>query len=172
MRNVLVAVAVMLFAALFTSTPAHAQLLPKVEAFGGYSYLRFNPSSGGNFNLNGWNGSLNIKPISFLGIVGDFSGTYGNPSGVKTNLYTYMVGPQLSFPAKVSPFVHVLLGGARLGVPGASTTDFATAFGGGIDVHSGHHLGFRLFQVDDVVTRFGSGTQNSPRVSAGILLRF
>src|SRR5438477_208046 len=75
----------------------------KVELFGGYSYLRapvqvgqFGPLGPGTacppncgtpptvrqpVNLNGWDLSLQYKPIPFLGAVGDFSGQYGTLEG-------------------------------------------------------------------------------------------
>jgi hypothetical protein len=53
----------------------------------------------GNFNKN-------------FGITGDLSGTYGGGG----SMYTFMVGPKLTANlSAVHPFVHVLLGGVRLG---------------------------------------------------------
>ncbi len=154
-----------------TATTAKAQLVPKVEVFGGYSYMRYNPT-GVDVNLNGWNASINIKPNRVLGLVGDFAGDYGSPGGVNASVHTYMVGPQLSFPAPVSPFVHVLFGGAHLNVTGACDNSFAMGYGGGIDIHAGHNLAFRVFEIDDVYTRFGGFNQNNPRISAGLVFRF
>ena len=154
-----------------TSLTAKAQIQPHVEVFGGYSYMRYNPS-GVDVNLNGWNGSLNVKLIPGFGIVGDFAGDYGSPGGINSSVYTYTVGPQVSLRARVSPFAHVLFGGAHLNVAGATDNSFAMVFGGGIDLRATHNLGFRLFQIDDVYTRFGGFNQNNARASTGIILRF
>lgn len=146
---------------------AHAQ---RVEVFGGYSYLRLD--AGGGVNLNGWNLSVNVKPRSWVGLVGDFAGHYGSPFGPSTSQHTFLFGPQISLPAAVSPFVHALVGGARLSTGNASSTAFAAALGGGFDSHVAPFLSYRLFQVDYLLTRFGGSTQNDLRVSTGIVIRF
>src|ERR1700690_688442 len=158
---------------LCTSLTAKAQIEPHAEVFGGYSYMRFNPeSNGSNVNLNGWNAAVNFKFFRGLGIVGDFAGDYGSPQGVSGNVTTYMVGPQISLPAPVSPFAHVLFGGAHINIQGATDNSYAMGFGGGIDIHAGHNLAFRVIELDDIYTQFGGFHQNSPRASAGIVLRF
>jgi hypothetical protein len=133
-------------------------------------------------NTNGWEFSGNYKLAPFLGGVADFSGTYGSTHGSNLHLNTYLFGPQVSFPARVSPFAHVLFGLAREslsnpgvppGTPGLGTNNaFATAVGAGIDVKVIPFISVRLIQVDYLATRFGSQTQNQPRASAGIVLHF
>jgi hypothetical protein len=154
------------------SLSAHAQgLSDKVELFGGYSYLRLDSSPTGN--LNGWEISGQYKVTNWLGGVADFGGDYGTVGGVDTHFYTFLFGPQVSWSARVSPFAHVLIGGANLGVPGAgSTTAFATAIGGGIDTKVTDRFSWRIIQGDYLITRFGSTTQNNVRVSTGIVFRF
>jgi len=159
---------------LVSSLPAAAQRW-SADVYGGYNYARFDTgsSSTGKVNLNGWDASLNLKPSRWLGIVSDFSGSYGSPFGPTTSLYTYLFGPQVSLPARVSPFVHVLIGGARIKT-GTLPSDnaFATAIGGGFDAQVFPHIYWRLFQVDYLATRFTNNTQNSMRVSTGILVHF
>jgi hypothetical protein len=145
----------------------HAQ---RVELFGGYSYLRLD--SAGGVNLNGWNAALNLKAKAWLGLAADFSGHYGSPFGPSTSQHTFLVGPQLSFPARVSPFVHALVGGVRTSTAGVTDTSFAAALGGGIDSRVAPFLAYRLFQVDYLLTRFGGTTQNDVRVSSGLVIRF
>jgi hypothetical protein len=41
-----------------------------------------------------------------------------------------------------------------------------------MDVKPFHFVSIRLFQFDYLLTRFGSQTQNQPRASAGLVLRF
>jgi hypothetical protein len=133
-------------------------------------------------NTHGWEISGAFKPIPWLGAVADFSGHYGSTRGSNLHLNTYLFGPQVSLPARVSPFVHVLFGaahesnsnpGVALGVPGLGTNNaFAAAVGAGMDVKPFPFLSVRLFQFDYLMTRFGSKTQNQPRASAGLVLRF
>ncbi len=145
------------------------------------------PGIGGFFttahvNTHGWEFSGAFKPIGWLGAVADFSEHYGSTHGSSLHLNTYLFGPQVSLPARVSPFAHVLFGAAHeslsnpglpAGTPGIGTdTAFATAVGAGIDVKPFHFVSIRLFQIDYLLTRFGGNTQNQPRASAGLVLRF
>lgn len=148
---------------------AHAQNL---ELFGGYSYLRLDTGAG-RVNLNGWEASGAVRTFPWLRLRADFSGNYGSPFGPSTSVHTYLFGPELSLPAPLfSPFVHVLAGGATTKTGNISDTAFATAIGGGLDAKIAPLLSFRVVQLDYLATRFGGGTQNSLRVSTGIVLRF
>jgi hypothetical protein len=153
------------------SLSAHAQgLSDKVEIFGGYSYLRLDSSP--QVNLNGWEASGQYKITNWFGAVADFSGDYGSPLGVSSSLHTFLFGPQVSWHARVSPFAHVLIGGAHFSADGGSTTSFASAIGGGIDTRLTDRFSWRIIQGDYLITRFGSQTQNNARVSTGIVVRF
>lgn len=142
----------------------------KVEVFGGYTYMRFRGSP--DANLNGWEVSGQYKFNDWLGGVADIDGHYGSISGVGTSVYSYLFGPQVSFPARVSPFAHVLLGGAHFSAGGFGDSSFSLAVGGGIDTDIGRGLRWRIFQGDYLMTNFGSHTQNNARISTGIVLRF
>jgi hypothetical protein len=181
--------------------PAFSQQL---KLFAGYSYLRPSlaydqvtecpsacPSVPGSVtrhpNLNGYEFSATFKILPFVGIKADFSGHYGSAAGSSSShVQTYLFGPELALPAKVSPFVHALVGvghqavgtgtASSNGVPvvilSSSENAFASALGGGIDLHIAPFLSFRAIQLDYLVTRFHSGTHNQPRASTGIVLRF
>ena len=151
-----------------TSLPAKAQ--DKVEVFGGYSYMRFR--GGPSANLNGWEISGQYKFTDWLGGVADVDGHYGSLGGAGTSMYTYLFGPQVSFPARVSPFAHVLLGGAHISAAGFGNSSFSMAIGGGIDTELMKGIHWRIIQGDYLMTRFGSNTQNNGRLSTGIILRF
>jgi len=142
----------------------------KVEVFGGYSYMRFNSSPGAN--LNGWEISGQYKFTDWLGGVADVDGHYGSPRGVGSSVYTYLFGPQVSFSARVSPFAHLLLGGAHLGAAGFGSSSFSMAIGGGIDTELIRGVRWRIVQGDYLLTEFGSRAQNNVRFSTGIVLRF
>jgi hypothetical protein len=170
MRKFLMLVALVLYAAV-AAVPARAQDESKVQVFGGYSYFRYNPQDV-DVNLNGWNASAEYQIFRGFGIAGDFAGDYDSPNGVNGSVTTYMFGPQFSFPSRISPFAHILFGGAHLNVSGSTNDSFAAGFGGGIDAFITHNVGIRLIQIDDVYTRFNSTSQNSPRISVGVTLRF
>ena len=179
----------------------------KLELFVGYSYLR--PSM--NYeqqlqceviigcpapppilvtthpNLNGYEFSATYKLMPWLGVTGDFSGQYGTVTGNSSaHVQTFLFGPEVSLHRKVSPFVHVLVGGVHQSI-GAGITpitgfsasviptsgnSFAAALGGGIDLRLVRFISVRPVQVDYLLTRAYSSTQNQPRVSAGLVLRF
>ena len=94
------------FAAVWTlrSSSLSAQEQDKVELFGGYSYMRF-----AGTNLNGWEASGQYKFLDWLGGVADFDGHYGSFDGIGTSTHTFLFGPQISRPSRVSPFGHLLM---------------------------------------------------------------
>lgn len=169
------------------------QAQDKVEVYGGYSYLRASIEVG-NFvpgpppfnttehaNLNGWEFSGQYKLLPFLGAVADFNGNYGALNGSSVREHTFLFGPQVSLPAKVSPFAHALFGVAKesqafaVVVPSGTLTadtSFAMALGAGIDVNVFPFVKLRLIQFDYLRTQLYSATQNQPRVSAGVVFHF
>ncbi len=125
--------------------------------------------------------ALPTKLRPFVGVVADFDGNYGTLDGGKTRVHTFVFGPQVSLPAKVSPFAHALFGVAKESQDSptnlafsslGSDTSFATALGVGIDVKAARFLSIRFLQVDYLRTNLHGTTQNQPRVSAGIVLHF
>jgi hypothetical protein len=175
----------------------------KIDMYGGYSYLRglivesqfLGPVALGNVsqpaNLNGWEFSARYKLLPFVGAVADFAGNYGTLNNASTHVHSFLFGPEVSLPSKVSPFAHALFGVAEesqgpLGVPPCplnpstcsyygslgSGTSFATALGGGIDVKVLPFLKVRLIQMDYLRTQLHSTTQNQPRVSTGVVFHF
>jgi hypothetical protein len=170
-RRILRLLALPMLAFLSASIPARAQALSdKVEVFGGYSYFHLDSSP--STSLNGWELSGQYKFARWLGGVADFGGDYGSIGGVGTSVHTFLFGPQVSFPGRVSPFAHVLIGGAHFSAGGGSDTAFATALGFGIDYRLEHGLSWRVIQGEYLITRFGSSTQNNARLSTGIVFRF
>jgi hypothetical protein len=139
--------------------------------FGGYSYVRLdtNPTK---INAHGWDASFTQNMFKVIGVTAEFGQTYATITGVKTHQTTFLFGPEVHFPTTISPFAHALFGAARVSGGGASNTAFASALGGGLDLHAGHFLGLRLIQADYLYTHFGGVKQNNIRLSAGVLLRF
>jgi Outer membrane protein beta-barrel domain len=138
----------------------------------GYSYFRVGGSGG--FNQNGISGSVAYNPNKWLGVVGDFGGYHGSPSGVSVNTYSYLFGPRLSLrnPTHMTPFVQGLVGGAHITVAsGGSNEQLAYSFGGGVDFGLLPHLAFRP-QVDYVGLNTPGGHSNCTRLSAGFVVHF
>jgi len=156
---------------LFFLASLSAQAQDTAEVFGGYSYMRFHTSLSGN--VNGWEIAGQYKFTDWVGGVADFDGHYGSLGGIGTSTYTFLFGPQVSLPSRVSPFGHLLLGGAHISGEGFGDTSFAMALGGGIDTRISHgRFYWRVIQMDYLITQFGSRSQNNFRLSTGIVIRF
>jgi hypothetical protein len=188
MLRISVVVAVLGIGVLAVPSKTQAQ----VSLFGGYSYLRASvpvgqfsgtpPAILQNANLaNGWEVSAKYNFFPLLGAVADFGGNYGTLDGATVRVHTYLFGPQVSLPGRISPFVHALFGAATeqqdaFANPAyfslGSDTSFATAIGGGIDVKLVPFVAVRLIQVDYLHTNWQAMSQNQPRVSAGVVLHF
>lgn len=183
-----VAAAILFLTAALLIAPAKAQA--QVSLFGGYSYLHSSvpvgsfggPPFSQDANLaSGWEVSGSYSILPFISGVADFGGSYGKLDGATARVHTYMLGPQLSLPGKISPFAHVLIGVAHEqqdpiadGIHFAlgSDTSFATAVGGGIDVKLIPFVAFRLVQVDYLHTNWHGMSQGQARVSTGLVLHF
>ena len=107
--------------ALGTAQAAQAQDTPKVEVFGGYSYMRANTViSGTLLNLNGVSGSVAYNVNNWLGVAGDL-GVYHQGSvtgnGLSLTLSSYQFGPRFSLrkDKHLVPFGQVLLGVGHAG---------------------------------------------------------
>jgi hypothetical protein len=153
----------------------------KLDVFGGYSYVRFNPGQGASgINQNGWESTATFKMTPMFGISADVDGSYNTTNGANNHIYTYMFGPEVRMhSAKSAPFVHALFGFAHDSVStsifgtnlSVSDNAFATALGGGYDWRASDAVSVRLFQFDYLMTRFSSTTQNNMRLSFGITFR-
>jgi hypothetical protein len=167
---------------------ASAQDYSKADIYVGYQYTRQMYTPGTSFNMNGGVGQVAFYPTSWLGIVGEISGSaIGNIHGFTGSggtLYSYMGGPRLTFRhGPLQPYVQALFGAGqldstlqnRLGSP--SSMAFATAIGGGLDARITRHFAIRVIQGDYFLTRFTNPinvrfTQNNFRLSTGLVLRF
>ncbi len=167
---------------------------PAVDLFVGYSFVRFSTNTGvkETFNWHGITGALAGNVNRWFSLVGDVSAfrIKDLPPGITGSGYTFLVGPQFSHRhERWTPFVHALVGGARLSdiqistIPTGSSffnrsfsaNSFATALGGGLDANINKHVGLRLFQAEYLLTKFKDGRndkQNNLRASAGLVLHF
>jgi opacity protein-like surface antigen len=161
------------------------------NAFLGYSFANVGSSAvgienGNRIALNGWNASVEVKIIRWVGVVADFSGGYGSGKQSFTQptvfftydarQHDYLFGPRFSATlGKIRPFAEGLLGVGQTSTTtddlSASDTSFAMAFGGGVDYAATKILGLRV-QGDYVRTSFFSSSQNDFRLSTGVVVRF
>jgi opacity protein-like surface antigen len=179
------------FACLTAQNTYAADDSPEIEVFGGYSYVRGEQG----VNLHGWNASMAGNITHYFGVVGDVSGHYANGSFLDGNAYTFLGGPRFSFrTTRLTPFAHALFGVTRVSTGaglfgfnfGASQSDLAMAFGGGLDLNLSDRFAIRAIQADYFPVRsggnildrfrlpfnFGSEFMNNFRVAAGIVIKF
>jgi hypothetical protein len=169
-RRTALFVVCLLFASLYT-IPTHAQgVTDKIEVFGGYSFMHYDFSP--SFNTNGWELSGEYKMNHWLGGVADVDGHYGTFQGVSSHLDDYLFGPQVSFPAPVSPFARVLIGGAHFGANGVTNNSFAYGLGFGIDTSILPQIKWRIVQLDVIHSHLFDDGQSNTRVSTGIVIHF
>jgi len=105
----------------FSVAPAQAQSdTSKVEAYGGYDYIRFNINANvsgvppaESINLNGGSGQLEYNASNKLGIVSDLGGYYGSTAGGgRGGAFSYLFGPRLNLRGdKFTTFAQLLAGG-------------------------------------------------------------
>ncbi len=150
--------------------PARAQG-DKIELSASYSYMHFSATPA--VNLNGAELGGQYKLSDWLGVAADLTGEFGKVGGVSSNIYSYLFGPQVTWPRRISPFAHVLLGAAHFDGGGFASRSFAWDIGGGVDmrIHNGR-FSWRIIQGDVLPTHLGSIEQHNTRVSTGIVIRF
>ena len=169
------------------SLSAAAQEGSRVDLFGGYSFVHTSPGIAvSSFDANGGVGSVAFNLNSWASFVGEVGGIHVSHIGgadVDANAETFLFGPKVSFfrRAPLTPFVQVLAGFAHTDanfntVTTSSFNGFAMAPGVGLDWNLSHHVGLRLGQLDYLLTRLPSSTNqvtwNNFRYSAGVVFRF
>jgi len=161
-----------LFAMLVTGSSALAQDSPRVQLFGGYSFLSFDSPSFGftdRTSLNGFTIAPSYNLTHEFGITAQLSSQYVSQISVR-NL---TVGPQVLFTrGKALFFGHLLIGKGRTFVKvgnGAGDSARVLELGGGIDLGLSSHFSLRAVQADFVHNSFFNGSQSSVRVSTGLV---
>jgi len=157
----------------------------RVEVFGGYQYLHIGGSDGvSGQGFNGWDAAVTGYFSKFVGVTGDFSGSYATVDGVNAHVYSYSGGPVIAFrEGKINPFAHFLVGGSTFGASAdgvsVSKNGFSMMAGGGVDVKVAHDISVRLADVDWVYYHIGgfdggssTSQSNNVRITTGIVLRF
>lgn len=160
------------------SSPSVAQISPRWEVFGGYSYRSLDSTTMGfanRSNLNGWNaeGAFNITTV--WSVAADVSGHYGS----QLTAYTFMIGPQYNWRHQKSKlFAHAFIGKAQTTVDistslreGFESVGRAFAAGGGYDLDLTPRFTLRA-QGDYLHTNTFGTSQNDIRVSTGLVFHF
>ncbi|HXX19667.1 MAG TPA: hypothetical protein VEJ46_09710 [Candidatus Acidoferrum sp.] len=172
--------------------PKRTFVTPKYEISAGYAHRSYYSTDGTTLGMNGWYGSFEDNFHSWIGLIGEVAGTGKNQGIVqgvnlgKTNIYTFMVGPEV-YPLrhrKLTPFGHFLYGAGyyRNTVPaisgfGAAATNIvvrAWQGGGGLDLNITHQWALRLIQFDVASSNFYPTTTSfvnstMKRVSVGLV---
>jgi len=157
---------------------------------GGGLVYNFDQYFGIKMDLQGY-GSTTRTATDFL-IVNPLSNTTVSSATFQANLFTYMFGPQIRVPMHTfKPFAELLFGGAHSNTysnlykaSGAccvapNNNAFAMAVGGGFDIRVNKTISIRPFQMDYLLTRFGTSfipggyhNQNNFRYLAGVNFTF
>jgi opacity protein-like surface antigen len=179
-KALIIGCAVLMFAGLSV-----AQVPTSGNIYFGYTYNNADWFGAGRSSFNGWTGSLEGKVFPHVGIVADFSQTFGSeyeavvcpeiclPQKVSAHEYNMLFGPRVSFSVgRLRPFAEALFGVGHVGADGGlSDTAFATGLGGGVDYRLIRPLAWR-FEADYLQTRFFSTTQDNVRLTTGIAFHF
>lgn len=160
------------------STLGYGQNVPRMEVFGGFSYLNAGTSAlTARQNVVGFEGSVSINLNRWVGGEANFSGYYKtitivNVATVAFRDYSAMAGPRINMH---KAFFHALVGIDHLvgstnfyGVSSASDNTLAGAAGGGVQWNMTRQLALRT-SADYVMSRFGGVMQNNFRVTLGIV---
>jgi hypothetical protein len=168
------------------SAPAQAQDVPRVDLFAGYTYVHTGPAiTLPSFSANGGVGSDALNLTNWGSLVVEVGGIHAsviNGTDVDATALTYMAGPKITLfhRSKLSPFAQALFGFANTN-PGFNQTTlshntFAMSPGVGLDWNATRHFGIRLGQLDYLLTRIPTSTNqvdwNNFRYSAGVVFRF
>ena len=155
---------------LFSTSCLYGQDRPKVEVFGGYSYLH--GLSSGSGGINGAEGAASWNFNDRFAADFDVSGYHESTGGASGNSYFYLAGPRLNYGPV---FVHGLVGGAYSNASAfglsASENSLGAALGGGFQWKLVKNISFRT-SADYMLTNYGSSIQNSARVSVGLVFGF
>jgi opacity protein-like surface antigen len=166
--------AVLLLAWGGTTAGADAGDAPKMELFGGYSYLREDFLEK-NFPL-GWNVSLAANVTPSLGLVADVGGHYQTEEGIDFSIHNFLGGLRFSYRLdSVTPYAEALMGvtraSASAGDESESSRDFSVQGGAGLGFPVSDRLAIRA-GVDFRKLYFEGGSSQEIRVGIGLSFGF
>jgi hypothetical protein len=202
MRNsFLIPALTILFCLTSVAQSSHQVNTPKLEFFGGYSFLH----QYDNGEFQGWEASLSGNINRWFALKGDFSGHYAEedftavtlpPPSTFTfpaetfhqSIHYFLGGPEFSYRrTKWRLYAHALVGAAHghqslivhnpppgfmVGSNGVEDTGFAFGVGAGGDWMFSKRIGWRVAQADYLEHRFDGEYQNNVRISSGLIFQF
>jgi hypothetical protein len=173
-----------------------AQSTPRIEVFGGYSYLRLAQQTDPPFNtanLNGWNASIKLNVTQTFGLVADFSGHYEQGCAICVPLrpgdqHTFLAGAEfkLLHRGRFTVNLRALAGimrqsnlflpylGLQFAYGGANL--FAASLGGSVDYRISDRFSYRVIQPELLTTVSNAGgtllAYPNAQVSTGLVFSF
>jgi len=166
----------------FGADGAMAQETPKIAIAGLYTEIPefFGPT------CHGAAGSVSYNVNRWLSAVGEISGCRGtgslglslfsssSPPPTTRTWFTYMAGPRVSYRRRLTPYAHVLFGGAHLADNSPYSVlrgnAFAMTIGIGVDLKLSDRFSVRLIQPEYLRTNFSGGfSREDARIQSGIV---
>ncbi len=146
---------------------------PKVEAFGGYSWIEIDGEGGEDERFNGWQASISGNFHENIGIVVDVGGQYKSVLGIGFSYYEFLLGPRFMVRSeRVTGFVHALFGHRYVFALSDIDSAFALGLGGGMDVSVSDSIGIRVFQFDYMPNNSRSMWRHDVRFGSGIVFKW
>jgi hypothetical protein len=156
-------------------TSVRADEVPTVDFAASYAFIA-GIGYGNNYSA-GWLTAATWYPSQWFGVVGEIGGSYesyellGGLPALKASIHNLMGGPKVVRHGSVAmPFAQALFGGIRVGNNyGGYLQDFASQFGGGVDLKIVGGFGIRAQADYRVITAGGQCCIKQFRVATGIL---
>lgn len=163
--------------------PAPASLVQSVfetynlQAYVGYTFFRFYADPKFTTNTNGLNLGLDYYPGGgWIGLDGEFIGTFGSAPGCTTKFVMVAGGPRFRWlgPRGIEVWAHGLAGYSNFLPQTALGNQSAFGFeaGAGVDLNIRQQRWALRFAGDAIGTHYFSTFQVSPKFSAGVVYKF
>jgi hypothetical protein len=147
-----------------------------LQVFVGYTFTRFYETPSLAQNLNGFDLGLAYYFNNWLAADGEFAMGIGSQGGESSRLCFGGAGPRVRWagPAGIEIWGHGLAGHSCFvpQTPYGGQDGFAFEGGAGIDINAHHRRYAYRIQADAVGTRLFGTYQYSPRITAGIVIKF
>ena len=163
--------------------PAPASLVQSVfqtynlQAYFGYTFFRFYLEPKLTNNMNGLNLGLDYYPGGgWIGVDGEFVGTFGSAPGCTTKFVMAAGGPRFRWqgPRGIEVWAHGLAGYSNFLPQTAfgNHSAFAYEAGAGVDLNIRQQRWALRLAGDAIGTHYFSTFQISPKFSAGVVFKF
>jgi hypothetical protein len=144
----------------------------------GYEYVHFK-SAPFSANMSGIHTSVAYSLNEWFALEGSIVAAFGGDvfgSGEMSKYALFTGGGRVLWnrqPHRLSPWVHILVGGVHVNpqIAASSKNSFALQAGGGIDWYFNPRLSFRG-EVDYVLTQLYSDSQNNFQAGVGVVIHF